>query len=467
MINLHNVECVDNRRIDEEDINSLAASIGNIGLIQPLVLQEIDVTPLGECYRVIAGRRRYRALMKLERFELAEEDYRVIDTDDPDLVSFVENFERVQLGIDEEIEQLAKLREKHAPAEIATILGKSESFVRQRLQLANLIPELQRSLVDGSRSNLKTGHYVALARYSKETQKRILESWYISCAQSVRDFADTLERIFAYRLNDAPFDTADCAECMNHTGAEPLLFEEFRQPKSEDRCLSQECFSRKCEEHIKSKVEEIRKDNTGVTLITTPGGTIPKGLAKTPHLEAGEYEIVERDVPPEKANAFVMGGDGAGTYCRIADKAKPAEAPAPPPKTLEDRKAELEYKRKATAISLLRDDLTEGKKDGRLIAELPADDMLIKWIAAIGSDISEIYDVPALQAALAENAEDKREEIWLDIIDTVGRSMLYWYPPNDPPLDDATTVCELLGLDWQEYLDRAIAEHPEPEEWSE
>jgi len=137
MLNLNEILCEDNREFSDAEIERLAVSIGNVGLLNPLTLESLP-DPVGcAAYRVIAGRRRYRALMLLQRYELADDEYRIVDSGDSDLVSFVENVERKDLSLGEEVRQLTELRARYDVGELASLLGRSRAYVALRLNLGN------------------------------------------------------------------------------------------------------------------------------------------------------------------------------------------------------------------------------------------------------------------------------------------------------------------------------------------
>lgn len=109
-MNIHfkNIDCVKNR--DLGDIDALAASIKQHGLLQPILLRRKD----DDNFRIVDGRRRFYALYMLDKKELTPEQYRLQDFSDEEELqaAFVVNTERKQLSIAEEVQQLAELEKK-------------------------------------------------------------------------------------------------------------------------------------------------------------------------------------------------------------------------------------------------------------------------------------------------------------------------------------------------------------------
>lgn len=132
-IKLTEIDCTDNRKM--EGIASLAENIEVVGLIQPIVLAKAE----NGRYRVIAGRRRFRAVEQLKWESLTESQY-VICAADPDFVAFCENFHRSNLTLAEEVEQFNQLKSGHTIQELAAMLGKTPQYVALRLNLTNLSP---------------------------------------------------------------------------------------------------------------------------------------------------------------------------------------------------------------------------------------------------------------------------------------------------------------------------------------
>ncbi|MDO8361593.1 MAG: ParB/RepB/Spo0J family partition protein [Actinomycetota bacterium] len=141
---------------DEETLTELAASVREIGVLQPIL-----VRPVGDgSYELIAGERRWRAA---RRAGLAVVPAIVRLTDDLGSVerALVENLHRQDLTPLEEASAYQQLIEDFSLTheQIASRVGKSRSAVSNMLRLLSLPAAIQHLLADG---RLSAGHAKAL-----------------------------------------------------------------------------------------------------------------------------------------------------------------------------------------------------------------------------------------------------------------------------------------------------------------
>jgi ParB family chromosome partitioning protein len=140
---------------DEESLAELAASIREIGVLQPVL-----VRPTSDGYELLAGERRWRAA---RRAGLAVIPAIVRTTDEVGAVerALVENLHRQDLTALEEAAAYQQLVEDFGLTheQVATRVGKSRSAVTNTLRLMSLPPSIQHLLADG---RLSAGHAKAL-----------------------------------------------------------------------------------------------------------------------------------------------------------------------------------------------------------------------------------------------------------------------------------------------------------------
>jgi ParB family transcriptional regulator, chromosome partitioning protein len=165
---------------DEEELEGLATSIRDMGLLQPIV-----VRALGEDrYELVAGERRLRAarLAGLETLPAL-----VRHTEDADLLkeALVENIHRVQLNPLEEAAAYRQLLDDFGftQEELAGRLGKSRPAVSNALRLLALPPGVQRRVAAGI---LSAGHAKALLAVSGEREQERLAERIVAAGLSVR-----------------------------------------------------------------------------------------------------------------------------------------------------------------------------------------------------------------------------------------------------------------------------------------
>ncbi len=155
---------------DQEDIDQLATSLLDVGMLQPLV-----VRPLGaDRYELVAGERRLRAAMVAG---LPTVPAIVRATEDADLLkeALVENIHRVQLNPLEEAAAYQQLLEDFGVTqeELAARLGRSRPTISNTIRLLSLPPAVQRRIAAGV---LTAGHAkVLLSIKGAAAQQRLAD----------------------------------------------------------------------------------------------------------------------------------------------------------------------------------------------------------------------------------------------------------------------------------------------------
>jgi len=131
---------------DEEELAELAASIKEVGIIQPIVVRAIDGDrdELGSegnyCdYEIIAGERRWRAAKRLNMLRVPVVIRNFSDETALE-VGLIENLQRQDLSPMEEAEGFNKLMVKFGCTQetLSHKLGKSRSYIANTLRLLNL-----------------------------------------------------------------------------------------------------------------------------------------------------------------------------------------------------------------------------------------------------------------------------------------------------------------------------------------
>jgi ParB/RepB/Spo0J family partition protein len=159
---------------DEEALEELAASIGIVGLLQPIVVRELGP----DRYELIMGERRLRA-SKMAGLEKVPAIVR--DTGDDEMLrdALMENLHRQQLNALEEAAAYQQLLDDFGATheELATRIGRSRPHITNTLRLLNLPPAVQRRVAAGV---LSAGHARALlglesAERQEHLAKRIVE----------------------------------------------------------------------------------------------------------------------------------------------------------------------------------------------------------------------------------------------------------------------------------------------------
>ena len=146
------------RHFGEEDLEALAASLREHGVLQPLLVR--PAARGGAGYEIVAGERRWRAAQRAGLHEVPVVVRELGDREALEL-ALVENVQRADLSPLEEAEAFRRLIDEfgHTQEVLAEAVGKSRSHVANTLRLLGLPPALREMLADG---RLTAGHARAL-----------------------------------------------------------------------------------------------------------------------------------------------------------------------------------------------------------------------------------------------------------------------------------------------------------------
>ncbi|HZT26446.1 MAG TPA: ParB/RepB/Spo0J family partition protein [Pseudolabrys sp.] len=138
----------------EAELDALASSIKERGIIQPIVVRAVPEER--DSYEIIAGERRWRAA---QRIGLHDVPIAVVDATDAQSLEFaiIENVQRADLNPLEEAAGYVALMEQcnHTQEEVAHIVGKSRPHIANTIRLLKLSPQVQTLVRSGK---LSAGH---------------------------------------------------------------------------------------------------------------------------------------------------------------------------------------------------------------------------------------------------------------------------------------------------------------------
>ena len=262
------------RRIDDEAIETLAASIGNQGVLEPLIVRQSE-----KRFEIVCGERRYRAakVAKLDQVpclvrELSDEE--VLD------IQIHENLHREDVHPMDEAYGYRFLQEKLGcdTKELALRVGKPEGYVLNRLKLNELIKEAQKDLDD---ELLPFSYALEIAKYTPDIQSVVYREAYRTESEYRGDkyvrvplkgemvpwksFIDWINTNVHHLLSKAPFDPKStalrsdglaCVNCPDRTGAQASLFRPDQIGKK-DACLNPACYVEKSHKHVEVRRREL------------------------------------------------------------------------------------------------------------------------------------------------------------------------------------------------------------------
>ncbi|MES0862037.1 ParB/RepB/Spo0J family partition protein [Ruegeria sp. SCPT10] len=139
-----------------DQLNELAASVKEKGIIQPLIVRSIG----DGAYEIVAGERRWRAAQMAQLHDIP---VIIRDFDDTEVleVAIIENIQRADLNAVEEAAGYKQLMDRfgHTQEKMAEALGKSRSHIANLLRLLSLPMDVQTLVIEGK---LSAGHARAL-----------------------------------------------------------------------------------------------------------------------------------------------------------------------------------------------------------------------------------------------------------------------------------------------------------------
>ena len=155
------------REFSEDSIKELAETLDKNGLLQPIVVRED-----GDQYEIIAGERRYRAAKSLG-WETIPAIVKNMDDDQAASLALIENLQREDLNPIDEAKAYTNLMKLNnlTQTALAKDMGKSQSYVANKLRLLKLGDEVQQALIEGK---ITARHGRALIGLSEDDQKRVL-----------------------------------------------------------------------------------------------------------------------------------------------------------------------------------------------------------------------------------------------------------------------------------------------------
>ncbi len=289
------IESIEMSAIDESPTNprkifngidELAADIAVRGLLQPILLRPRP----RKRFELVFGSRRFRAaksagLQKIDSVVRDMEDRAVVEA------QVAENQQREDIHPLEEADGYRQLIDLHGATadEIALLVGKSRSYVYERMRLNALCGRARSVLLDG---RIPPSTALLVARLptpvlQMEVVNLVLSQGYDGEPMTYREAKALIEEDYMLRLDQASFPTelADlvpkagpCQACPKRTGAQAELFPGL----SKDICTDPPCFKSKVEAEWARVKKQAKADGAKVlsepdSQRVFPYGGVPAG----------------------------------------------------------------------------------------------------------------------------------------------------------------------------------------------
>ncbi|KRL00824.1 nucleoid occlusion protein [Liquorilactobacillus capillatus] len=153
----------------DDKLSELAETIKEHGLLQPIVVRQYEP----EHYEIIAGERRFRAVTQLGWAKVPALIKEMSDTEAASM-AVIENLQREGLTAIEEAKAYKELMElnKLIQSELAQAIGKSQSFVANKLRLLKLTDFGQQAILE---RKITERHGRAVLSLTAKQQEEVLQ----------------------------------------------------------------------------------------------------------------------------------------------------------------------------------------------------------------------------------------------------------------------------------------------------
>jgi hypothetical protein len=303
------------KHFEKGPLAELAESIKVHGVRQPIL-----VRPSGKAFQLVVGERRWRASKLAGKADIPAIVDPQLDDRQALEIMVIENLQREDVHpLDEALGYQVLMESRcmqcqadpgyHKPScprvgetvqevsaeSIAAKVGKSVSYVYQRLKLLALIPAAREGFQTG---RITAGHAVLIARLMPADQVKALGACFSIYSDALKEFKDhdpqnlqfgmivAEEEDFPHglmpekalrdwiqenvnlRLKDVPWDLEDaklvsaagpCTTCLKRSTSNPALFAELAV-KGEDTCFDAACYKAKRDAFVKITLKSNQKE---------------------------------------------------------------------------------------------------------------------------------------------------------------------------------------------------------------
>jgi ParB family chromosome partitioning protein len=264
------------KSFDAKALADLVASVKEKGVIVPVLVRPTHGGTVGmsERFELVAGARRLRAAKTAGLYTIPA-IVRELSDEAALEAQVIENLQRADVHPLEEAEgyKVLMARAKYEVETIAAKVGKSISYVYQRLKLCELIEPAKKSFLSGG---ITAGHAVLIARLQPSDQVEALKlgsaqpeeflheaDRHVKLSVPVRTLADWIQNNIHMSLDGAPWKKDDaellpkagpCTTCPKRAGNSPELFSDVPRAQT---CTDRTCFNAKLAAHMGRLAKEL------------------------------------------------------------------------------------------------------------------------------------------------------------------------------------------------------------------
>ena len=211
-------------------------------------------------------------------------------------ICILENLQRRDINPVEEAVSFGKLMEvrKYSIDDLVKQFGKTDKYIRSRLQLRNLTDEIANLLV---KEEITLAAALELARFCPEIQRDVYENHLLQDNTyswkhlQAKEFRKMLENGYSADLSNYEFDKTDCRKCQFNSSCFDLFAD-----GSSGYCQNMECLRYKQGEYIASETNRILSDKTNIGICVAPNSFASAEVVD--NLSDTGYEIYEMVANP-------------------------------------------------------------------------------------------------------------------------------------------------------------------------
>ena len=261
------------KSIDNDSLQELSNSIKEVGILSPIIVRNNE-----SGWEIVCGERRFKAAV-MAQIDTIPVIIRDLDDDQAMDLMITENLQRQDVSPIEEAKAFQNLIELRGYTVQGLIerFAKSEKYIRHRLKLNDLIPELQEQL---NKDMISIGHAYEICKLEAKYQKEIFKEYFSESERnrnwyslpSVSQIKGHIKTNYTHDLSEAAFSLKDatldkkagpCIVCQYNSATNTLLFPDM---PAKGVCLNPPCYKQKSDIDFERKVNKILEEEPGTIL---------------------------------------------------------------------------------------------------------------------------------------------------------------------------------------------------------
>jgi ParB family chromosome partitioning protein len=293
----------------DEDLQELASSIKIHGVIQPITVRGQD-----GFYEIICGERRYHASFIAGLTTIPAIVTQLSDEEAME-ITIVENLQRKDISPVEESNAFKLLMDKrnYSIEELTGRFAKSDSYVRGRLQLCNLITDIADLL---SNNEVTITISLELSKLCSEIQADIYndhlkESDGYQCWRNlnINDFRSRIKQKYCSDLSKFDFDKTECFDCRFNSALQDL----FAVDKC-GNCQNIACLQEKHKLYMVNSAIQIVDSGRNYAACVRPNSADPAIIGQLKEQGVDVYEMYPSRFPEEPQKPLADDFDSTEEY---------------------------------------------------------------------------------------------------------------------------------------------------------